>query len=59
MLLTFVEKVMRNDIRDQIEQYNINKSNTQEHPAALPPYWKYLDDFTRPNHFNVVYPILS
>ncbi|PBK90715.1 Clavaminate synthase-like protein [Armillaria gallica] len=51
--------VIRNDIRDQIEQYNINKSNKQEHPAALRPYSKYLDDFARHNHFNVVYPILK
>ncbi|KAK0498969.1 hypothetical protein EDD18DRAFT_1460971 [Armillaria luteobubalina] len=51
--------VIHNDIRDQIEQYNINKSNTQEHPAALRPYSKYLDDFARHNHFNVVYPILK
>ncbi|KAK0484487.1 hypothetical protein IW261DRAFT_840646 [Armillaria novae-zelandiae] len=51
--------VIRNDIRDQIEQYNINKSNKQEHPAALRPYSKYIDDFARHNHFNVVYPILK
>ncbi|KAK0229459.1 hypothetical protein EDD85DRAFT_912020 [Armillaria nabsnona] len=51
--------VIRNDIRDQIEQYNINKSNKQEHPAALRPYSKYLDDFARHNHFNVVHPILK
>ncbi|KAK0194590.1 Clavaminate synthase-like protein [Armillaria mellea] len=51
--------VIRNGILDQIEQYSINKSNEQEHPAALRPYSKYLNDFARHNHFNVVYPILK
>ncbi|KAK0219680.1 hypothetical protein EDD85DRAFT_864285 [Armillaria nabsnona] len=37
----------------------LNKSNKQEHPAALRPYSKYLDDFARHNHFNVVHPILK
>ncbi|KAF9237234.1 hypothetical protein BU15DRAFT_88824 [Melanogaster broomeanus] len=49
-----------NGIRDQIEQYVLNRIVTQRpHPQALRPFLPEIDAFARHNHFNVLHPILS
>ncbi|KAK7680292.1 hypothetical protein QCA50_016532 [Cerrena zonata] len=48
-----------NGVHDQIEHYNINKIVTnREHPEVLRPLISELDEFSRHNYFNVLYPLL-
>ncbi|KIP02802.1 hypothetical protein PHLGIDRAFT_130532 [Phlebiopsis gigantea 11061_1 CR5-6] len=46
-------------VRDQIENYNINKQvHNKEHPVAVRPLMSEIETFTKHNHFNVLHPIL-
>ncbi|EIW75982.1 Clavaminate synthase-like protein [Coniophora puteana RWD-64-598 SS2] len=47
------------DVRDQIEQYAINKNvHRRPHPQSLRPFLPEIDDFVKHNHFNIVHPLL-
>ncbi|KAF9444189.1 Clavaminate synthase-like protein [Macrolepiota fuliginosa MF-IS2] len=49
-----------NGIRDQLEQYNINRDVTKRgHPQALRPLLPELEAFAKHNHFHVLHPILK
>ncbi|KAE9405514.1 Clavaminate synthase-like protein [Gymnopus androsaceus JB14] len=50
---------IQSGVLDQIEHYNINrKVDKREHPEALRPFLKDIQNFANHNHFNVVHPIL-
>ncbi|KAJ7018055.1 Clavaminate synthase-like protein [Mycena alexandri] len=48
-----------NGVRDQVEQYNINRDVTKRpHPEALQPFLGEIEAFARHTHFNILHPVL-
>ncbi|KAF9238969.1 Clavaminate synthase-like protein [Melanogaster broomeanus] len=48
-----------NGVRDQSEQYNINRDVTKRgHPEVVRPFLPEIREFARFNHLNILHPIL-
>ncbi|KAJ7025422.1 Clavaminate synthase-like protein [Mycena alexandri] len=48
-----------NGVRDQVEQYNINRDVTKRpHPEALRPFLGEIEAVARHTHFNILHPVL-